>query len=279
MGGNRDAREPERVLYRRAHGERMVEVVEDDGGRILAFDSHLTQSRMSLEHPHALMLRYTRRMMAGLLFLDAAAEDAAFRVLMIGLGGGSLAKFLLYHFSACLVDAVENDPLLPGLARRYFHLPRNNRLNVIIEDGARFFERGDASRYDFVLLDAYDQNGAVRGVYADPVVALAQESLTAHGVLAINVLHSDKILFRQVIEGVRKRFPNAALVLSVPGFSNEILFAGPGVPPWEQREALTGRAREFEMRLGMNFPAYLTSMTRLDRHTLRSRWFGITSWW
>ncbi|MBF0417838.1 MAG: fused MFS/spermidine synthase [Magnetococcales bacterium] len=267
-----------RVLYRRSHGDRMIEVLEDDQSRTLAFDSHLTQSRMAIDDPNRLLLRYTRRMMAGLLFSEAAAGDEPFRVLMVGLGGGSVAKFLLHHFPACRMDVVEDDPRLPDLARRYFHLPRDVRLNVICEDGASFLDRRESStRYDLILLDAFDQNGAAPGVYAEPMFDLAQGRLTPWGVLIVNVLRSDRNLFQGVTTGLSRRFPDATLGLSVPGFSNEILFAGPGVPAWERRKSLTGRARTFEMRLGLNFPSYLDEMARLERYAPWRRWFGISS--
>lgn len=276
MGASRDLLEPEmRVLYRREHAGRMIEVLQDDHSRLLAFDSHLTQSRMAIDDPNRLMLRYTRRMMAGLLFLEAAARDEPFRVLMVGLGGGSLAKFLLHHFPACRMDVVENDPILPVVARRYFHLPSDARLNVICADGARFLDLERFSTWDLILLDAFDQHGAARGVYAEPMFEIARERLSARGVLTLNVLRSEQPLFQGVTAGLIRRFPRATLGLSVPGFSNEILFAGPGVPEWEGRRSLAGRARLLEARLGMNFSTYLEEMGRLEKYAPWRRWLGL----
>ncbi|MBF0273056.1 MAG: fused MFS/spermidine synthase [Magnetococcales bacterium] len=273
--------EDRRMLYRRPHGGRVVEVVEDRHFRTLAFDSHLTQSRMSLEDPNLLVLRYTRRMMAGLLFLEVLAENRPFRVLMIGLGGGSMVKFLLHHFPGCHMDVVENDPLLPPLARQFFHVPTDPRLTLFVEDGALFVERMSRTRperrYDLILLDAFDQVGMARGVYADPVFAQAHERLTAHGVLVINLIRSDGALFHQGTEAIRRRFPQAAWSLTVPGFNNEILFAGPGVIPWEQRRELESRALELEARLGINHPGYLQEMARISEPKSWKRWLGFGS--
>ena len=56
--------------------------------RFLHFGLDTVQSAMRLDDPDRLSLRYTRKMMAFLLF-NRAPE----RILLLGLGGGSLAKF------------------------------------------------------------------------------------------------------------------------------------------------------------------------------------------
>ena len=53
------------------------------------------QSEMLLDDPETLVAAYTRKMMGFLLFRDRPRE-----VVMIGLGGGSLAKFCHRHLPA-----------------------------------------------------------------------------------------------------------------------------------------------------------------------------------
>lgn len=268
-----------RVLYRHAHAGRVIEVIEDDDTRALSFDSHLTQSRMLLEDPDLLVLRYTRRMMASLLFLQAPVLNQPFRVLMIGLGGGSLVKFLLRGFDHCRMDVVENDPLLPGLARRFFYLPDDPRLTVIIGEGGQYLAcMPEGQSYDLILLDAFDQSGMARDVYSDPVLLQASARLTPQGVLALNLIRSDTQWFRLASEALRRRFSGLALRLDVPGFGNEIVFAGPGLLSWtEQRGEMVHRAWALSERLGMDFPGYLQEMSRLERAGSWQRWFGLTS--
>lgn len=271
--------DPRRILYRHVQAGRVIEVVEDEVTRSLAFDSHLTQSRMLLDDPTALVLRYTRRMMAALLFVEAALSDAPFRVLMIGLGGGSVVKFLLRGFPGCRMDVVESDPRLPGLARRFFHLPDDARLNVIVGEGGRFMARlPEAQRYDLILLDAFDQEGMAREVYTDPVLARAASRLTPRGVVALNWIRGDAQWFRLAGEALRRRFPGVVLRLEVPGFGNEILLAGPGLECWEDRETLERRAWSLAARLGIDFPVYVRALTRLESGGGWSRWLGAMAW-
>jgi hypothetical protein len=63
-------------------------IVDSGSRRYLHFDLDAVQSAMHLEYPDRLCLAYTRKMMAFLLF-----NHAPERILLLGLGGGSLAKF------------------------------------------------------------------------------------------------------------------------------------------------------------------------------------------
>src|SRR5512132_3183095 len=65
----------------------------------LYFSIEEVQSRMQLQHPDALDLRYTRTMMGFLRFLPAPRAIA-----MIGLGGGSLAKFCHRYLPKARID-------------------------------------------------------------------------------------------------------------------------------------------------------------------------------
>ncbi|MBF0127314.1 MAG: spermine synthase, partial [Magnetococcales bacterium] len=199
-----------RTLYRRQHRGCMVEVLESDDSRILNFDSHLTQSRMLLADPLTLALAYTRCMMAGLLFLPGILLDPPFRVLMIGLGGGSMAKFLLHHFAGCRMDVVEADGAMPAVARDFFYLPEEPRLTLHVEDGVHFLEReavaGGRGGYDLILVDAFDRNGMAQSVYGERFFARLHASLTPRGVAAINLIRSEGALFRGCAEIIAARF-------------------------------------------------------------------------
>jgi spermidine synthase len=70
-------------------GGEAIEVVEERGMRVLHLGSHAIQSAMRVTRPWDLELAYTRAMMGFLMFNDTPQD-----VLMIGLGGGSLAKFI-----------------------------------------------------------------------------------------------------------------------------------------------------------------------------------------
>lgn len=75
------------------------------------------------------------------------------RVLLVGMGTGAMARYLLPRLPDARFDLVEVDAAVPPLARRFFGLPVDARLKVHVADGRRFIE-GVRSRYDLIFQDA-----------------------------------------------------------------------------------------------------------------------------
>src|SRR5262249_55489323 len=73
--------------------------------RRLHFTNDATQSAMLLSDPDALIAQYTRKMMAFLLFNPNPEH-----IVMIGLGGGSLAKFCYRNLPRSRITVVEISP-------------------------------------------------------------------------------------------------------------------------------------------------------------------------
>ena len=100
--------------------------------RRLHFTNHATQSAMSLSDPDALIAQYTRKMMAFLLFNPHPEH-----IVMIGLGGGSLAKFCYRNLPRSRITVVEIDEDVIAL-RDEFCIPKDDgRFRVVHDDGAR----------------------------------------------------------------------------------------------------------------------------------------------
>src|ERR1700691_3480955 len=103
-----------------------VDVSEEGGVRYLHLGNDAVQSAMRLKRPFALELAYTRAMMACLLL-----HPAPRRLCMIGLGGGSIAKFVHRHLPEIQTHVIELNPRVIGVARTMFGLPVDDaRLNV-----------------------------------------------------------------------------------------------------------------------------------------------------
>jgi spermidine synthase len=106
------------VLRKVVSGEYDRPFVIDDGStRTLHFSLSLIQSTMSLKEPFALELDYTQAMMSFMLFLARPQ-----RIFMLGLGGGSLAKFCWRHVGSARITVVEIDPDVIAF-RDEFELP------------------------------------------------------------------------------------------------------------------------------------------------------------
>lgn len=125
-------------------------VREELDSQSLHFSDSAIQSRMHLLEPDALALEYTRTMMGFLVFEPAPAQIA-----MIGLGGGSLAKFCHRHLPRTDLTVVEINPHVIALRER-FRVPADGaRFRVVLDDGAHFVATTPA-RFDVLMVDAFD---------------------------------------------------------------------------------------------------------------------------
>src|SRR6202021_3224922 len=98
-----------------------IPVISEEGGiRTLHFESEYVQSQMVLERPDFLALTYTRTMMAFELF-----KPHPHNIALIGLGGGSLAKWCYRCHPAAMLTVVEINPHVI-LLRDRFHIPRED---------------------------------------------------------------------------------------------------------------------------------------------------------
>ena len=125
------------VVHQSQSDDGVIEVVDLGDTRSMHFGSFPRQSSMSLTTPHTLELTYTESMMACLLF-----NPEPEKILVVGLGGGSVVKFLLYHFPSCQIDVVEYRQDVVNVAQGYFKVPNNDpRVNIHIDDGYAFVDR------------------------------------------------------------------------------------------------------------------------------------------
>ena len=135
--------------------EIVIDISEEAGIRKLHFGEYDTQSAMRTSDPYELVLTYCRCMMGFLLF---APEPA--RALLIGLGGGSIAKWVHRSLPRTQLTCVELHPQVVGVARSMFHLPEDDeRLEVIVGDGAAHVWQMDEDSADLIMMDAYSATG------------------------------------------------------------------------------------------------------------------------
>ncbi len=75
--------------------------------------------------------------------------------LIIGGAGYSFPKEYLRTYQTARIDVVEIDPQMTAIAREYFRMKDDPRMNIIHEDGRMFINRAHTGKYDAVLMDAF----------------------------------------------------------------------------------------------------------------------------
>jgi spermidine synthase len=171
------------LIHRSRHEDRVVEIFDRGNFRYLYFNTKFLQSKMALDAPHLLVLPYTRYMMLSLMFLPDPK-----RILLIGLGAGSLVRYLSTMLPDCRIDAVDHSQEIIDLARGYFKLPETDNVTVHCRDGVTFLgNRDDRKPYDIILLDAFDELGIADVIYNRDFFTACRNHLTEGGTLCSNL--------------------------------------------------------------------------------------------
>jgi spermidine synthase len=236
-----------------------IAVSDERGYRTLHVGGEAIQSTMRIADPWALALDYTRCMMSFLLFHAEPRE-----VLMIGLGGGSLAKFFHRNFRKTRVRVVELDERVVIAARTHFALPPDDaRLAVEIGDGA---EALAPECCDVLVVDAYHDEEHVPQLASTEFYDAAYLALTEQGVMVVNFMDDDRLL-DQYLKRMEAAFGGRVLAMKALYDPNVLAFALKGFDSRISWETLRQRAQQLESRYDLPFPRYVSRLRAMNSVT------------
>ena len=145
---------PESLIWESKVSGVIVQVWEKEDRRELRFGNHIMQSVISKIRPDMLVLPYSRFMLLGLLFCPEPKS-----VLHIGLGGGSIVRWMHREFPELQQTVIEINSAVIEAAHRFFELPKDERLRVLCADAAEMIPTL-TDKYDLIILDAFGDYGA-----------------------------------------------------------------------------------------------------------------------
>jgi spermidine synthase len=235
-------------------------VSESAGVRYLHFSSHWIQGAMRVARPWALELDYTREMMSALLLRPDPAWPRS--ALLIGLGAGSLTKFLYRHRPEAVLTVIEIDPEVVHVARQSFKLPEANdaRLCIHIDDGASWLT-GCQRSFDLIMVDGFDENARTGMLDTLPFYLNCKAHLSASGLLVTNLLAKRKGV-RKSQERIEEAFDGRAIAFPSCASGNVIAFAATGAPVDHGIGELKVAARQLKAETELNL---LPTLTRLEQ--------------
>ena len=191
---------------------------EENGELSLHFNFPTIQSRMLKADPERLVLDYTRTMMGFLLF-----NPAPERIAMIGLGGGSLAKYCRRKLPTCDFTAVEYSPEVIVL-RQEFGIPDDGDcFRVLCADGADFVRR-EIDAFDVLMVDGFDAGGQPAQLCSAEFYDNCQGALRHGGILVVN-LCADDTGYGRYVARIRSAFDGKVVVVEADEGENKIVFA------------------------------------------------------
>ncbi len=240
-----------------------VQISEEGGVRYLHLGSETIQSGMRIGAPEELVLSYTRSMLAFLLFVPAPA-----RVVNVGLGGGSLAKWIHRHLHGVQQVVLEIDARVIAVARQYFCLPADDRRLRVIEGDGSSWLAAQPECADVILVDGYDGREQVAELSSPEFYRHAARALRGNGVLVVNLWGNDR-RFDTYVQGIEAAFDAQVCCLPAAQRGNVIAMGFKHKPLVTRWDELHERARDLEAAYGLEFPQFVGALKHLNPHTVR----------
>ncbi len=231
------------IRIRRKKHFRTMLFVRDNG-------SEVGETVINIKQPHKLIAPYTQTMFASFFFKQQQP-----RVLIVGLGGGSMIHFLKRHQPKTKIDVVEIDPKVVEIAKKYFRIKETKNIKLITEDAFKFFPECK-QKYDVIYMDAFlkpseqtDKTGAPLNLKTVKFLESLQENLTAEGLVVFNLNIGETT--NGDIKTIQQVFVNT-YVFAVPN-SESVIVVGSISKTRQQFEDLTPVARSLDRKFRTHF--------------------------
>jgi spermidine synthase len=202
------------------------------------------QSEMNKARPTELTMAYSKHMVASLALVEKPK-----RILIVGLGGGCLQRYLHEAMPETRIDTAELDPAVLAVAKKYFNLKEDARQWVYIGDGRKFIEQSK-DKYDVIMLDAFSATSIPYLLSTKEFLEVTKAHLAEGGVVAANLweAHPD---FGKMVKTYDAVFPEWHVVRCAAS-TNAILTALPekrGVTVEKWMTAAGALDKEYKMGL------------------------------
>jgi len=190
--------------------------------RTLEFTPGDIQSEMRLSRPSALVLAYTRAMMCFALFVPRPRH-----ILMVGLGGGSIARFCYRHFPQARITVLELRADVIALREQFLVPPDDARFRVVHADAALWMARpvpDNMALADVIVVDGFDEAGLPPALSGPAFYGACRRRLAPGGVLVANVFTYDP-RHDAVLGALAAAFEDRTCWLEKAAGNNRIAFA------------------------------------------------------
>jgi predicted membrane-bound spermidine synthase len=211
-----------------------------------------TESVANLLEPDDLPLRYAQVMTVSTVYPEAPKK-----ILMLGLGGGSISTYLGRFMREAEITTVEIDPGVITAAKTYFGLRESERMRYRAGDGRVFLNR-NSELYDLILLDAYRGGYVPFHLLTREFYALVKQRLAPGGAAAFNV-HDGSKLYASTVKTLAEVFPGLDLY---PTGVGEVIAVATTAPL--AKDTLEARAAALQERHGFRFPLPQILQRRMD---------------
>ncbi len=256
----------DKVLVERHSAFNLILLTEDECGlRTLRFGREgVPQSVVKPGDPQHLELPY-----ANVLPLCLAFTETPRRMLVVGLGGGTVPSFFQSCFPEMAIDVVEIDADVLDVAKTWCGFSEGPLMRVHVEDGRDFIESSPAC-YDAIVLDSFDAESIPAHLLTVEFLHAVRAALAPGGIAVANVWNRDlNRLYDHMLRTYREAFEET-YIFDVPGPASKIFVALPARQTMT-KEGLARRAREISKRSGFrrDMGEFAASFRNSDDERLR----------
>lgn len=253
-------------IYQEESPYQQVRIREDDLFRYLVLDRTFHATMWKVD-PTSLFLPYSQMMVASLALVSEPK-----RGLILGHGGGSLAKWLARYWPALELDVVEFDPVVVRMAEEYFDYRPPANHHIFVKDGRAFLNSTD-HRYDVMWIDAFARDMIPFHLTTTEFYSLVRTRLTPEGIVAVNLASSGKegdlARAAAVVQTMKQAFP-ALITFAVEGPwktgmtpAKNLIFFGGSLIEHESVDNVTAKITDMAMNQRLPREAIALLGTRL----------------
>ena len=225
------------VIFQKESQYHRITVVDTATARFLKFDNSY-QTGIDKADPYRSYFAYP-----DYFHLAFAFNPGIQRVLFVGLGGGIAPKRMWRDYPEVTLDIAEIDPVVVDVARKYFGLPGDRRLQVTVQDGRRFISSTSA-KYDLIVMDAYYADAIPFHLTTEECFREAKKKLRPGGLIAYNIIGAlegqGSKLFRSMYRTIAGTWPKTAIfgidygsMMNPTAIRNIVVFASDSLPAIE----------------------------------------------
>tara|TARA_Y100000310_G_C20687901_1_gene820269 strand:+ start:2819 stop:3466 length:648 start_codon:yes stop_codon:yes gene_type:complete len=176
-----------KVLYETEFDGKIIQVIDKPQSIKLQIGTYLTQTSMNKKNPTKLQLRYVREMVDILNFV----EEVPKQILVLGLGGASIPKYLFEKLPHAKIDVVDIVDEMRYIAYTFFQLPKNERITVITQDAGDYVKKTN-HEYDIIFVDVCNDKGVVPKFMTTEFYNDLVNPLRPNGYIVFNALLTNK---------------------------------------------------------------------------------------
>ncbi len=184
----------------------LIEVIDKEQSRSLYLGSTIEQSCIHRHDPWKLQFAYYAPLIQGALL-----HPDPKKILVLGMGGGIVVKYLHQFLNTAHITGVEYREAVIDLAFSHFGLESSERLDIFSADASYFLEQSP-NNWDLIIIDLYDAYGMSDRLSRLHFFDACREHLTPNGLISINLWCNDPQEYRLILNRICQVFEYRRLI-------------------------------------------------------------------